>query len=212
MSSRLAELLARGQAGRLSPAETAELAMLLNAPLFDAPDESPAGFASSRTFSPSDVPARLNATEWFSRCGQSVSLQPSMPVEQVTSWPAALKQCSDPRWENVQLESQNQLSSRLHRHDPRAYARWNQLVADYKAAVIDRLTQERWLPYQMRHGLDARFVSSVQWDVLGALLENGYLGSGHGCSFFLELLPLYEGGHFPCGWKGEWPDGALLVY
>ena len=43
-------------------------------------------------------------------------------------------------------------------------------------------------------------------------MENSYLSSGHRCFFFLELLMVYEAGHFPCGWRGDWPDGKLIVY
>jgi hypothetical protein len=52
----------------------------------------------------------------------------------------------------------------------------------------------------------------VQWDILAALMEHAYLGSGHRCFFFLELLSVYEAGHFPCGWIGPWPQGKLVVY
>ena len=210
MSNRLAELLARGKAGQLSPAETAELGRLLNAPLLDTPD--PAELASPQTLQASNVASRLRAVDWFSRCGEPVTSTSSIPIERVPSWQAAARQCSEPIWENVQLEAQNQLTSWLHLHDRGGSERWNQLVAGHKASVVDPLTEAKWRPYQRKHALDARMVSSVQWDVLGALMENSYLGSGHGCSFFLQLLTLYEAGHFPCGWNGEWPGGALLVY
>jgi hypothetical protein len=67
-------------------------------------------------------------------------------------------------------------------------------------------------PFQVKHGLDLVLVHSVQWDILGALMENSYLGSGHKAFFFLELLLIYEAGHFPCGWEGEWPHGMVRVY
>jgi hypothetical protein len=43
-------------------------------------------------------------------------------------------------------------------------------------------------------------------------MQNSYLQSGNSAFFFLELLTVYESGHFPCGWQGEWPQGKLLVY
>ncbi|HKD26343.1 MAG TPA: hypothetical protein VKC66_10620 [Xanthobacteraceae bacterium] len=55
-------------------------------------------------------------------------------------------------------------------------------------------------------------MDSTTWDVLGALMENSYLSSRHQAYFFLELLWVYEAGHFPCGWLGDWPDGKLVVY
>ena len=44
------------------------------------------------------------------------------------------------------------------------------------------------------------------------VMENSYLNGGHKVFFFLELLTVYEAGHFPCGWEGEWPKGRLVVY
>ncbi|HEX7337561.1 MAG TPA: hypothetical protein VF252_10175 [Gemmatimonadales bacterium] len=212
MSNRLAELLARGKAGRLTPAETVELGRLLNAPLLGTPDHTPPKVAPARALESSDVPSRLRAVNWFARCGEPVTVELSMPLEQVPSWQAAAQRCRELNWETAQLAAQNQLSMWLHLHDRGGYARWNHLVAEHKAAMIDPLTQARWLPYQTKHGLDAKVTSSVQWNVLGALMEHSYRRSGHGCSFFLELLTLYEAGHCPCGWKGDWPGGTLLVY
>jgi hypothetical protein len=54
-------------------------------------------------------------------------------------------------------------------------------------------------------------VHSMSWDVFGALMENSYLDTHHPAHFFLELLWVYEAGHFPCGWLGNWPSGKLIV-
>ena len=85
-------------------------------------------------------------------------------------------------------------------------------MAAHKETVLNPLTEEKIAPFQMKHGLDIVLLHSVQWDILGAMMENSYLGSGHRAFFFLELLTIYEARHFPCGWRGEWPQGTLLVY
>jgi hypothetical protein len=77
---------------------------------------------------------------------------------------------------------------------------------------VNPLTEKILVPFQAKHDLDIAFVHNVQWDILGAVMENSYLRSGHSAFFFLELLTVYEAWHFPCGWKGEWPKGKLLVY
>ena len=81
-----------------------------------------------------------------------------------------------------------------------------------KTDCIDLLSENVWEPYQRCHDLGIAVVHSTRWDVLSALMENAYLESGHRCFFFLELLSVYEAGHFPCGWLGEWPEGKLIVY
>ena len=212
MSERFEELLAKGRSGRLSPAETDELARLLNGPLLDPLENPPAEFVSKHAFMASDVAGRVRRIDWFARLGAPLAVDLTMSVERVGSWVEAIEGCRDVGWENAQLEARNQLTLWLHRHDRDSYQRWNELVVKSKEEVITHLTESTLLPYQWRHGLEGAFVHSVQWDVLGALMENTYLSSGHRAFFFSELLWVYEAGHLPCGWRGEWPRGSLLVY
>jgi hypothetical protein len=55
MSERIAELMAKGRAGRLTESEADELARLLNAPILDPVVKSRVGFDSKRTLAPSDI-------------------------------------------------------------------------------------------------------------------------------------------------------------
>jgi hypothetical protein len=136
-----------------------------------------------------------------------------MGVKQVDSWAKAVKSCTNGVWEDVELEANNQLTMWLADHDRKKFEKnWNKLVDQHKAESINRLSEEKWIPFQKEHGLDISIVHSARWDVLGALMENSYMSSNHRCFFFLELLMVYEAGHFPCGWQGEWPEGALVVY
>ena len=77
--------------------------------------------------------------------------------------------------------------------------------------VIAPLIKEQIIPFQLEHRLDVVLAHSTSWDVLGALMENSYLDTHHPAHFFLELLWVYEAGHFPCGWLGDWPSGKLFV-
>jgi hypothetical protein len=43
-------------------------------------------------------------------------------------------------------------------------------------------------------------------------MENAYLDCNHNSFFFLELLTVYEAGHLPCGRRGRWPEGKLVVF
>ena len=135
-----------------------------------------------------------------------------MPIELVSEWRAAIACCQDPTWENVELEAQNQLTLWLHLHDHAQYQKWNDIADRHKASVVNPLMEQVVIPYHEKHGLDIALVHGVRWHILGALMENSYLSSGHQAFFFLELFLVYEAGHFPCGWLGEWPRGSLLVY
>jgi hypothetical protein len=184
----------------------------LNAGMIQTVTNPPHGFVSKLSFGQTNLAARLRAIPWFAHSGQAFDLDLTMTKERVTDWPTAIASCKDPVWENVELEAQNQLTLWLHLHDHSHYQKWNDIVLAHKASVVNPLIEQAVIPFQEKHGLDIAFVHSVQWDILGALMENSYLGSGHKAFFFLELLMVYEAGHFPCGWVGEWPQGKLLVY
>src|SRR5262245_41503897 len=184
----------------------------LNAGMIEAVTNPPQGFVSKHSFVETDIASRVNLIDWFSQCGKPISLDLSMKTEQVTDWPNAIASCNDLAWENVELEAQNQLTLWLHLNDRVRYQKWNDLVAANKQAVLNPLIEGKVIPYQTKHGLDIVLVHSVRWDILGALMENTYLSSGHKAFFFLELLMIYESGHFPCGWEGDWPNGTLRVF
>jgi len=184
----------------------------LNAGIIQAVTNPPQGFVSTLSFDETDLASRVRAIPWFTRCGPPLDLDLTMPTERVRDWPTAIASCKDPAWENVELEAQNQLTLWLHTYARTEYQKWNDIVLGHKAAVLNPLIELEIAPFQRRHGLDIALVHSVQWDILGALMENSYLRMGHKAYFFLELLMVYEAGHFPCGWAGEWPHGSLRVF
>ena len=100
----------------------------------------------------------------------------------------------------------------MHNLDRERYQDWNEITRKFKTDVVMPFTTKVWEPFQQQHGLHVKVVHCVQWDILAAMMENAYMNSNHGSYFFLELLTVYEAGHFPCGWRGEWPQGSLVVY
>jgi len=184
----------------------------LNAGMIEAVTNPPTGFISKHRFKETDISTRVKAIDWFVNCGKPTALDLTMNIEQVKTWNQAMKSCKSLKWETVELEAQNQLTLWLHLHDHGEYQKWNKVVDAHKKAVINPLKKNKIEPFQTKAGLNVSLVHSVQWDVLGALMENSYMNSGHSVFFFFELLLVYESGHFPCGWKGRWPKGNLIVF
>jgi hypothetical protein len=211
MSNRLSELLDIAQRGELAPEESEELARILNAPVM-SPAGQGAEFFSKRSFKPSDLPARIEAVHWFSKCGEPLALDLTMEAENAGGWAEALQACQNVAWENIELEAYNQLTAWLHQNYRERYQAWNSIIERHKREVIAPLIDEKIIPFQLKHGLDAVLIGAISWDILGALMENSYLDTKHPAHFFLELLWVYEAGHFPCGWLGDWPNGKLIVH
>jgi hypothetical protein len=149
---------------------------------------------------------------WFHAVGRGPSsLEVTPPLVWVSSWADALKADEQSGWEDATLEAQNQLTLWLHLNARADYQSWNERALRLKADLLPRLSLA-WAPHEARLAWPPSFKSSLEWNILGAAMENEYLETGHQALFFLELLRIYEAGHVPCGWEGRWPDGRLLVY
>jgi hypothetical protein len=212
MADRFSELLARGKDGHLSHKEIVELARFLNAPLLDPLKDPPSGFVSKHRMSESNVAGRIEAIEWFVHCGEPHNFDLTMEVERVKTWPQAMKACRSRSWEYATLEARNQLTLALHNRDRGRDRDWNEITLKFKRELAMPFTEKVWEPFRQSHGLSVEFVHCIQWDILAAMMENAYISSKHRSFFFLELLTVYEAGHLPCGWRGKWPLGRLVVY
>jgi hypothetical protein len=179
-----------------------------NSGLVEAVANPSEGYLSRRTFQAADMRARLSRIAWFSQCGTQSPLELSCSTSTVVDWTEAVEASESPSWENAQLEAANQLTLWLHRHASSRYQDWNEVTRRHKEELITPLVEQRLSDL----GARATVRASVTWDILAALMEDSYIDTGHSSFFFLELFEVYEAGRFPCGWRGAWPKGALLVY
>ncbi|WP_254508446.1 hypothetical protein [Anatilimnocola floriformis] len=204
-NERLAELLAKKQ---LTPAEMEEFLTLQSKRVYEPQSND---FVSKHQFAKTDIAERLKAIDWFANCGKPAVLDLTMPVVQVASWKEAVASCQEAEWENAQLEARNQLSGWLHVHARKEFQEWNNRVDQHKV-ILASLIDTHWKPCFDSRNLPDELLHTIKWDILLALTEESYLSTGHRCFFFHELLLVYEAGHFPCGWIGEWPAGKLVIY
>jgi hypothetical protein len=59
--------------------------------------------------------------------------------------------------------------------------------------------------------LDNQIVKEIRKHIIVAVMEHQF-GDAKIYPFGLNLLKVYEIGHFPAGWEGdEWPEGKLVV-
>lgn len=154
---------------------------------------------------------RLNKIDWFSNCGKPLKNVINYEVDYVKSWTVASKMCRDVEWSNITLEANNELTAYLHKHFPEKYHnKWNKIVSEAKTHM-ERIVYPKIRNFQTENNLDDEFYNSVIWDVLGIVMAYAYKECKEP-SFYTELLKVYESGNFPCGWKGKWPKGKLVVY
>ena len=148
----------------------------------------------------------LYERDWFCNVG----VKDGDDADFLASWPDAFASCASPAWENLRYHAANALGQALHERTPQRYARWNEIVEEVKPLVIS-LVHEKTEDVIARYSPPKVFLNTVRWDILHACMEIEYEDVVES-TFFLRLAAWYAEGHFPCGWRGEFPKGRLIVY
>ncbi len=137
------------------------------------------GFVSKYVFTESDIPQRLQSINWFAHCGEPFRLDLTMEVVQVTTWDHVLQAGKTSDSDTASLEAQNQLSIYLAQHYRDQYRSWNAFVKGHKSRVIEPLMAQKIVPFCRQNNLGTEVEYTIQWDILGALMENTYLSTNH---------------------------------
>jgi hypothetical protein len=155
---------------------------------------------------------KLENAEWFADVGRPFQVN-TPAINQIypcSSWDEAISNCSSLEWENTQLEAANLLRTRVNQIDPVRFSGWNDLVDILKPIAVDLIFRkvhsvmvEKNFPESFRHNLE--------WDILHLFLETEYSDIIDPV-FYVPLAYWYSTGRFPCGWRGTFPDGQLMVF
>lgn len=154
---------------------------------------------------------RIRNINWFENCGMKSSIDINTPIVHVDSWSDAKRFYTKTDWSNVKLEARNELSQYLHDNFREQFRAWNTYVGQVNV-FLDTVVTPKIISVQNANKLGKWFFNAVNWDILNAIMEDIYKQFNHNQSFYNDLLSVYEAGHFPCGWSGEYPNGSLLVY
>lgn len=148
----------------------------------------------------------LEKAEWFSRVG----VKDTMAAIVLSSWQEAIKHCSSLEWENLVIEASNQYCERLVERSKERWRQWNKIVVELKK-ITEPFVRQKIEVVARKNNLPQVFENLVQWDILGVCLEAEY-ADVYPPSFYASQAYWYVNGHFPCGWKGEFPEGKLIIY
>jgi len=151
----------------------------------------------------------LLSTYLFTNVGRFQGEEGTIPV---SSWEQALSACEEDDWFQLTDWLPNEVFAEVSRKAKSRYQEWNQHVQ----AIEKRL--KPWVDSQVQlvspnlapQNLEI-FHGRILWELMHATLETEY-GDIISKGFFSVLAGWYLRGHFPCGWKGEYPDGRLVVF
>ncbi|WP_409308726.1 hypothetical protein [Pectobacterium sp. B1J-3] len=148
---------------------------------------------------------RLLQINWFSHVGDVVQ-QPD--VRAVKNEYDFIKIINNIKWENTSLAAGNEMTGFLAKKFPNEYHYWNTLVRESKVILDSEI-----IPAMPEDVIANNIIlNNVKWDLVNYLMESTYKDKLKCPLFFDSLICVYEAGHIPCGWEGEWPEGKLVVY
>jgi len=153
-----------------------------------------------------DTVKDLRQAQWFTRLG----IRDTEVADVLSSWDEAIQSCSSIEWENLCLEAANQYCLRLVERSPERWEKWNEIVSEVKP-IAEALVREKTKQVIDANNLPKVFLDTVNWDIVHLLMESEY-ADVYPPGFYASQAYWYVKGHFPCGWKGEFPNGKLIIY
>lgn len=154
-----------------------------------------------------ELRGHIEQVPWFSRCDIKEQIDVPIQCRQVETLSEAKANWDDRYgWQNVLIDTLNQLSLYLHDHHRRKYQKWNKIAKE-----AERLREGVVYPMADRIGMNESLKITIRYVVGGYLLEEYY--QANDCNpprTYDKWLEVCKKGHFPCGWDGKWPDGTLL--
>ncbi|MGF1529189.1 MAG: hypothetical protein ACFCBW_20760 [Candidatus Competibacterales bacterium] len=149
--------------------------------------------------------------EWLYRIGVAPTESLPLNAETVDSWEAA-DAAWDDTWDNLRNRFQGDLTAGLSVSFRDRYRDWNLLFTqaqkvldeDVSHRIHERVQELGWIPF---------YAQAISDDTCTILVEATYRANW--CvvdNVYPALFHIYQSGHLPCGWSGEYPEGSLLIY
>lgn len=114
------------------------------------------------------------------------------------------------KWENVILEETNELWAFLNENDPAAFQKWDGQLEFVKKtcvpeimAVVKDVIAAKNLPQS--------FILDIECNLI-TIFMFAYYGGLYQCGLVDHILEIYLSGHLPCGYKGSFQKGKVIVY
>lgn len=157
-----------------------------------------------------DTILRLDNITWFSNCGKKKVIS-KYDISYAKDIDSAIKHCLSTRWSNITLEKRNDVHSYLVVKRVNTLYTWNEVVLQIKKDILPPILKKiecNWLEifkneYVIRQTIESNLLYIMILSAFKKYKEE---------PFHEELLNIYEQGYFPCGWKGTYPEGKIVIF
>jgi hypothetical protein len=152
---------------------------------------------------------QLGESRWFSAVGQQVD-EPDTII--VSSWSEALASDEgEENWADVRMKAADCLCEAVAAIDKQRLRKfWNPTVEELRPTVF-QFVKTKVVEVIGDRPFCKVVTDLAQWDILHACMGHEHFDIIQG-GFYFTLGSWYVRGHFPCEWKGAFPEGKLVVY
>ena len=153
---------------------------------------------------------RLKNVPWFENCG-TLNATSQFEISYAKDVSSVVKHCSSTRWGNILLDKWQDVSSYITVNRVKTRYRWNDVVIIIKNKILPNLLEyvvKEWnKKYEQSEYIEKKINSNLLF-FLALYAFKEYKEE----PFHNELLNIYEQGYFPCGWKGTYPNGKIIIF
>lgn len=153
---------------------------------------------------------KLKNIPWFESC-EHVDAVSKYEINYAKNLDSAIKHCSSTRWSNLLLDKWQDVSCYIDIYRVKTKYEWDDVIDFIKDNILSELLEFVYKKWVIKYG-ESDF---VKIEINSNLLFFLALYAFHEYKeepFHNELLNIYEQGYFPCGWKGTYPDGKIIIF
>lgn len=157
-----------------------------------------------------DTIIRLDNINWFGNCGKE-NIISKYEISYAKNIDSAIKHCSSDKWGNITLEKSQDIHSYLIVYRVDTPYSWNEVVLEIKKETLSSILQKAEKKWNEKYDESEEITKNLRWNILNILTLNAFREYKNE-PFHEELLNIYEQGYFPCGWKGTYPEGKIVIF
>ncbi|WP_297429673.1 hypothetical protein [Clostridium sp.] len=157
-----------------------------------------------------DMVKRLKNVPWFENCGM-MNATSKFEIGYAKDVSSVIKHCSSTRWQNILLEKGDDISAYIIVYRVKTKYSWNEVVKVIKNDILPEISKYVNKKWTKKYGESQEIKVEIESNLLTILLLHVFKEYKEE-PFHNELLNIYEQGYFPCGWKGTYPNGKIIIF
>lgn len=147
---------------------------------------------------------------WFEKCGSREEVYENLDYIWAKNIKDVDKNINSIKWENTCIEEDNELRAFLQMNYPDLRCLRNEQIEIINKLYIPGI-EEKIKQAVVKYSLPERVFIDARANVLLIFICDFYSEQYHS-EFYERMLEIYLSGHLPCGYKGRFQKGSIIIY